>query len=360
MTPGAPEQPAPPFEALSGKPAPSSWRRKLLWAVAAGVVYGVCNYFSSKFHPPGCRFIEFRPQVAVLMYAGLVHGPWAGFVAGCLGDSLGYAIQGLGFNHAWNWSVGNGFIGMIPGLAPILGVTFVRTIRQFALLLGLVLAASSLPIFFAAGLDKSLTFSESLYSLILPASITDAIFGFLLVPPLLLLGRRLAVTVETRTILMTTYLLIPAVLLTYGASLLHNWPKEEVEQSLIRDFYNVGALTLLVLVAGLAVSAFLASRVTAPIVSLTTAASAVARGDYDLPPSLAKAARREDEIGQLANVFQDMASQVHARQRKLESQVQELKIEIDRARLASEVARITGADYFKRLRDKAQELRKEA
>lgn len=62
-------------------------------------------------------------------------------------------------------------------------------------------------------------------------------------------------------------------------------------------------------------------------------------------------------MGQLARVFQRMALEVYAREQRLKQQVQELRIEIDRTRQAQQVDQITGTDYFKTLRRKAQDLR---
>src|SRR5947209_11828434 len=66
------------------------------------------------------------------------------------------------------------------------------------------------------------------------------------------------------------------------------------------------------------------------------------------------------ELGQLAQVFQEMARQVYARELHLQRQVQQLHIEIDQARKAREVADITESDYFQQLLSKADELRNRA
>jgi two-component system cell cycle response regulator len=75
------------------------------------------------------------------------------------------------------------------------------------------------------------------------------------------------------------------------------------------------------------------------------------------PESLDEVARRSDEPGQSAQVFQEMARQVYAREQHLQQQVQQLRIEIDQARKAREVAEITESDYFQQLLGKAEELR---
>lgn len=88
------------------------------------------------------------------------------------------------------------------------------------------------------------------------------------------------------------------------------------------------------------------------------AAQAVEAGVYE-PDSLDTVALRTDELGQLARVFQKMAREVYAREQQLKQQVQELRIEIDKAKQAREVSEITETDYFQRLRGKAKGLRRD-
>ena len=73
--------------------------------------------------------------------------------------------------------------------------------------------------------------------------------------------------------------------------------------------------------------------------------------------SLAEVAARNDELGQLARVFQHMAGEVYAREQRLKQQVAELRIEVDKARKTEQVSQITGTDYFRQLRGQAQNLR---
>ena len=62
-------------------------------------------------------------------------------------------------------------------------------------------------------------------------------------------------------------------------------------------------------------------------------------------------------LGQLARVFQQMIREVYAREQRLQQQVQELRIEVDKARQTQQVSKITGTDYFQQLRGKANNLR---
>src|SRR5215469_5570501 len=95
-------------------------------------------------------------------------------------------------------------------------------------------------------------------------------------------------------------------------------------------------------------------------VGQVTAAAAAIKANSFQAESLDEVARRSDELGQLAQVFQEMARQVYAREQQLQRQMQQLRIEIDQTRKAREVADITENEYFQQLLGKADELRNRA
>ena len=64
-----------------------------------------------------------------------------------------------------------------------------------------------------------------------------------------------------------------------------------------------------------------------------------------------------EAIGQLARVFQRMAAEIRSREQRLTQQVRQLRIEIDEARAARQVAEITQTQYFQELQARAAELR---
>ena len=68
-------------------------------------------------------------------------------------------------------------------------------------------------------------------------------------------------------------------------------------------------------------------------------------------------AARDDALGVLARRFDSMASEVLAGEARLREEVRELRIEIDEARQARQVAEITDTDFFRDLRGRAAELR---
>jgi DNA-binding response OmpR family regulator len=92
------------------------------------------------------------------------------------------------------------------------------------------------------------------------------------------------------------------------------------------------------------------------VACVTAAAAAVEAGEFE-SESLADVARRPDNLGQLARVFQRMAREVYAREQRLKQQVQELRIELSQTRQARQVADITETDYFRQLQAEAQSLR---
>jgi DNA-binding response OmpR family regulator len=92
------------------------------------------------------------------------------------------------------------------------------------------------------------------------------------------------------------------------------------------------------------------------VAHVTAAAAAVEAGEFRLD-SLDLVAARPDALGQLGRVFQAMAREVYAREQSLKQQVQELRIRIDEAKKAREVAEITESDYFRQLKERAQRLR---
>ena len=324
--------------------------------IAAGCVYGFANFLSGKYPLPGCTFAELRPQVVLPMFMGILYGPVAGFFCGGLGDMLGYAVAGKGPFFAVHWSIANGLMGLIPGLAGILGIKPVETIASFVKLLLLLLLASSLPFAFSTGVEwwlGKIPFHQALFGFFLPIFITDTLWAFILVPPIMQATRLLISRIEMRTILAVYYLLIITVLATWLSSILITM-REEI---MVEELYTLGAVTLVVLIIGLAVCAVSSKKITAPIMRLTDAARRVADGDYSHADKLHAISLRPDELGIMAGVFSDMVKAVEKREEDLQQQVRTLRVKIDRNKQDADLKKITGSDYFKTLKKKAGDLR---
>jgi two-component system, cell cycle response regulator len=89
---------------------------------------------------------------------------------------------------------------------------------------------------------------------------------------------------------------------------------------------------------------------------VVAAAADVEAGRFD-SRQLDGVAGRGDALGQLARVFQRMAAEIRSREQQLTQQVRQLRIEIDEARAARQVAEITQTQYFQDLQARAAELR---
>jgi hypothetical protein len=162
------------------------------------------------------------------------------------------------------------------------------------------------------------------------------------------------------------YALVPAV----GVLVVYAWRASAGSGSLAAGVYLGGAvlicLVLLRQLLTIVENARLYNRLQRMYVQIehylrnvervTTAAAAVEAGEFD-PKTIEQVAAREDELGQLARVFQRMAGEVQAREQRLKQEVQQLRIEIDETRTARQVAEITETDYFRDLQRKADRLR---
>jgi len=86
------------------------------------------------------------------------------------------------------------------------------------------------------------------------------------------------------------------------------------------------------------------------------AAEALQASSFE-PACLDGVGARDDGLGVLARAFQRMAREVVDREQRLRSEVQHLRIEINAAQAAREVAAITDTDFFRQLEAKAEHLR---
>ncbi len=95
----------------------STWEfgtRQVVYGAIGAALYGVFSWATNIFPLPAAGNVTFRPAVAVLIFFAAAYGPWVGLLAGFIGNTLGDALSGWGFY--WNWSLGNGLMGLVAGL----------------------------------------------------------------------------------------------------------------------------------------------------------------------------------------------------------------------------------------------------
>ena len=119
-------------------------------------------------------------------------------------------------------------------------------------------------------------------------------------------------------------------------------------------------LLLLVLLA-VGATIWVSRTIVRPIERVTEAAQALEQGELveTQITALAQVSGR-DEVATLSRVFARVAAEVRAREAQLRMQVEELRIEIDQAKKAKQVAEITESDYFQTLQRQARAMRAQA
>jgi energy-coupling factor transport system substrate-specific component len=167
----------------------TSWEfgtRQVVYGAIGAALYGALSYVTNVLLPlPAAGNISFRPAVAVLIFFAVAYGPWVGLLAGFIGNTLGDALSGWGFY--WHWSLGNGLMGMIPGLI-MLSITNYKDRANIvkAVIWGLIGAAvgmlfASLAEKFTGGID----YATALGGYFVPAFIGNAVVIIILLPILM-------------------------------------------------------------------------------------------------------------------------------------------------------------------------------
>ncbi len=167
----------------------SLFSAKQIVAMAVGAaLYAALTIPFNVLNIPGLYLIAVRPTVAIPILFGFVFGPITGFVAGFLGN-IGADFFSFG-GFFWNWDIGNGLIGAIPGIG-----YYVVKRTDWTKVKGLVAAAvlavvgSTVGIGFAAGTDFvfqiGLNTIEAAAGEFLGAGVTDMVNGAILTPILL-------------------------------------------------------------------------------------------------------------------------------------------------------------------------------
>jgi uncharacterized membrane protein len=91
--------------------------REVVYMGIGAALYAVLSYLfnGSAFVVPSVSQVALRPAIAIPMFFGYAFGPVVGFFTGAVGNMFGDALTGFGLSP--QWSVGNGLVGMIAGLA---------------------------------------------------------------------------------------------------------------------------------------------------------------------------------------------------------------------------------------------------
>ena len=100
--------------------------RVVVYAAIGAVLYGLLLVIQIPI--PGTKDVSLRPAFGLVSFFGYAFGPIVGFFTGTVGNAIGDQISGWGALTSWNWSLANGFVGLIAGLvATLIGFIFIWT-----------------------------------------------------------------------------------------------------------------------------------------------------------------------------------------------------------------------------------------
>lgn len=156
--------------------------REVVYGAIGAALYGIFSFASNFIPLPAAGNITFRPAIAVLIFFGSAFGPWVGLLTGLLGNTLGDALSGWGLY--WNWSVGNGIIGLVAGLAVGMIKNY-RSGRDIAIGVGFGILGNAVGLMFASLTEMfvgGIDLNTALVGYFTPAFIGNTVVTIVLLP----------------------------------------------------------------------------------------------------------------------------------------------------------------------------------
>ena len=160
--------------------------KEVVYAAIGAALYGVLSWASNALALPAAGNIALRPAVAIPMFFGVAFGPVVGFLAGAVGNILGDFMSGWGF--WWHWDLGNGLMGLIPGLMAASVVSFkdrgtlVKAVIYSIIGAAVGILVPSLLEIPLSGIDMA----TAIGGYWAPAALSNAVNGAILVPILMI------------------------------------------------------------------------------------------------------------------------------------------------------------------------------
>ena len=343
--------------------------------VAGALLYGGISWLTNFMRLADTLGVDLRPGIAVPIVLGFVYGPVVGFVVGFAGNTLGDLASFQAWY--WNWSLGNAFMGLIPGLFALRWRsyrTFGDHVRAFAVtVLGIVLGmaiASFLDVWVcregaaaATCFTVPVTMNFALTQEFIPAARVNIITALILVPLVLFNVERLDLSSTDwfgsgllRRLLLAIMVSAGLPVALLGFFLLQQFTGQAGGSAnlTLKLFFTI-AVSLVFTIAN---ALLVAQSISRPLLRLTRAAGMMQAGKLtNEQAGELKATAGGDEIAQLSKMFGQMAQEVITREESLRRQVQELRIEIDEAKRQKQVSEIVDTDFFQDLQARARTMR---
>ena len=339
--------------------------------ILGSTLYALLSWLTGFMRLESVLGMDLRPAIVIPILYGLIYGPWVGLFTGLLGNLVGDALN---YNMVYVYGfLGNGVMGLVPGLFAQ-DRTFFKSLKHivYAIVVSLlgILCGMAILTGYAVVFKQSLPVTEiiltnpkEIFSFYLQLVSINSISIIIILPLVLynlsnldLKSRDWTKSGLVKKLLGTIVIasVIPIALLGFFLTQEFIGQDSSTLAILIKIFTTI-IITLLFTVTS---SILLAQKISNPLLQLTKAAKSMEKGELKKEDA-EKLLNMEgnDEVTQLGNVFSKMAQEVIAREDKLRSQVEELKIKIDEVNKRAQVSEITESEYFKELKKKAKLMR---
>jgi Putative regulator of cell autolysis len=157
--------------------------RTIVYSAIGAALYGIL--LVAQLPIPGST-VSVRPAFALVPFFGYAFGPVVGFFTGLVGNGIGDQLSGWGALTSWNWSLANGFVGLIAGVAPLYLASWVGgNIRQRAIggaVAGAIAVVIGFLFVFSDAILQGLAVGAILSTNYIPVVVGDLIGTIILVP----------------------------------------------------------------------------------------------------------------------------------------------------------------------------------
>jgi energy-coupling factor transport system substrate-specific component len=160
--------------------------KQVVYAAIGAALYAVVTWAFNIWQIPGAGNVGIRPAVVIPMFFGIAFGPIVGFITGFVGNILADMLSGYGF-WLW-WDLGNGVMGLIPGLFSALIFIYNEKksilLGEVSVVLGVAagMALASVSEIWVSGAD----INTVIFANFLPSFITNILWGLVLLPVLMI------------------------------------------------------------------------------------------------------------------------------------------------------------------------------
>jgi energy-coupling factor transport system substrate-specific component len=341
--------------------------RNLVIVITGALLYGLLNKLMSGLLLPGAEFITIRPQLIIPVVISLLLGPFAGGFIGLFGNLFGDMLSGYGLQF-WPWSIANFLIGFVPGIVRWMGVSNIKRVNEFALVLLFIFLGNMLGLFegfVVYALFNGQPFGVVINTFYLPALISNFYLLMLLMPPSLALAKFLTMNIETRSMFfvllfsMIIVTLLSVVFMVVEYRLVANLPDSKtVLPSMVAALFRwIGVMLILIVAAAGVVGFYFSRKYMHPINQLAEVSDKLKEGNWNETDTIEKL-KAGNDMQNLIGIFNDMAHEIQIREKRMKNTIRELELKIDREKEDRMVSEITETDFFKQLEIKSAELRK--